>query len=129
MPTLLVVDDEPAIRELLRRAFCEPEVALRSAASAAEGVDSFSRSRPDVVIMDVNLGSQSGLETFSQLQKIDARVPVIVITGEGSTETAIKAMAQVAYEYLRKPFSLNELRSIVFRAFEVSRLMRVRFRR
>jgi two-component system, NtrC family, nitrogen regulation response regulator GlnG len=125
MPTLLVVDDEPSILYFFRQAFCEPEVTLLTASSAAEGVETVIRDRPDVVILDVDLPDASGLETFRRVHKIDTKIPVIFITGHGTTATAIEAMRMGAYEYLLKPLELDQLTDLVARAFEISRLMRV----
>jgi nitrogen regulation protein NR(I) len=125
MPTLLVVDDEPSILYFFRQAFCEPEVTLLTASSAAEGVEAVTRDRPDVVILDINLPDASGLETFRRVHEIDPKVPVIFITGHGTMATAIEAMRLGAYEYLLKPLELDQLTDLVERAFAISRLMRV----
>src|SRR4051794_37058760 len=125
MPTLLVVDDEPSILYFFRQAFCEPEVTLLTASSAAEGVETVRRDRPDVVILDVDLPDAPGLEAFRRVHEIDTRIPVIFITGHGTTATAIEAMRMGAYEYLLKPLELDQLTDLVERAFEISRLMRV----
>jgi DNA-binding NtrC family response regulator len=125
MPTLLVIDDDPAIHGVFRQAFAPAEATLHSATSASEGVEALAQFKPDAVILDVHLGKQSGLETFRQIHELDPRVPVIFITGEGTTATAIEAMALGAYDYLLKPFGISQMRAIVFRAFEVSRLMRI----
>lgn len=125
MPTLLVIDDEPSILHFFRRAFPEPEVNVITSASAAEGIEKVAEHRPDVVILDINLGDESGLETFDRIRSIDARIPVIFITGHGTTATAIEAMRLGAYEYLLKPLELDHLCDVVARAFEISRLMRV----
>ena len=125
MPTLLVVDDEPSILYFFRQAFEEPEVTLHTASSAAEGLATLQAVRPDVVILDINLSDASGLDTFKQVREIDPRIPVIFITGHGTTATAIEAMRLGAYEYLLKPLELDQLTGLVHRAFEISRLMRV----
>jgi two-component system nitrogen regulation response regulator GlnG len=125
MPILLVVDDEPSILYFFRQAFCEPEVTLLTASSAAEGVETVIRDRPDVIILDIDLPDASGLDTFRRIHKIDTRIPVIFITGHGTTATAIEAMRLGAYEYLLKPLELDQLLDLVERAFEISRLMRV----
>src|SRR4051794_26447800 len=124
MPTLLVVDDEPAILHAFARAFREPGVELLTASTAAEGLEKFNRNKPDAVVLDVHLPDQSGLEAFRTIQTIDARVPVIFITGHGTTDTAIEAIKLGAYDYLLKPLELTQLREIVRRAFEISRLSR-----
>src|SRR3954471_23520881 len=125
MPPLLVVDDEPSILHFFRRAFPGPDVTLVTASSAATGVDTAARERPDVVILDVNLPDGSGLEAFRRIHAADPKIPVIFITGHGTTSTAIEAMRMGAYEYLLKPLELDQLTDLVERAFEISRLMRV----
>ncbi len=125
MPTLLVVDDEPSILHFFRRAFQEPEIILLTALSASEGVDKVMRERPDVVILDLNLPDESGLDAFRRIHRIDAKIPVIFITGHGTTAAAIEAMRLGAYEYLLKPLELDQLCDVVGRAFEISRLMHV----
>ena len=125
MPTLLVIDDEPSILHFFRRAFPGPEVTLLTASSAAEGLERVSRDRPDVVILDINLPDESGLEAFRRIHQVAPKIPVIFITGHGTTATAIEAMRLGAYEYLLKPLELDHLCDLVERAFEISRLMRV----
>jgi two-component system nitrogen regulation response regulator GlnG len=125
MPKLLVVDDEPSILHFFRRAFPGPDVELLTAQSAGDGLAAVARDRPDVVVLDINLAGESGLETFRKVHELDAKVPVIFITGHGTADTAIEAMRLGAYEYLLKPLELDHLTELVERAFEISRLMRV----
>jgi two-component system nitrogen regulation response regulator GlnG len=125
VPTLLVVDDEPSILHFFRRAFPATEVDLITASSADEGLEQVRSSEPDVIILDVDLAGQSGLELFRRIKELDSRVPVIFITGHGTTATAIEAMQLGAYEYVLKPLELDHLLDLVDRAFEISRLMKV----
>jgi DNA-binding NtrC family response regulator len=125
MPKLLVVDDEPSILHFFRRAFPGPDVTLLTAASAAEGLAAVERERPDVVILDIDLGGESGLDLFRRVHEVDPKIPVVFITGHGTADTAIEAMQLGAYEYLLKPLELEHLTDLVDRAFEISRLMRV----
>src|SRR5712692_2992061 len=92
MPTLLVIDDEPAIREAICLALDGREATVRTAASAAEGLEKLAQCQPDVVMLDVNLPDLSGLELFRQIHQLDPRMPAIFMTGEGTTGTAIQAM-------------------------------------
>lgn len=124
MPTLLVVDDEPTIQHAFQRAFRGGEMELRTAITAAEAVELVTREHPDVVVLDVRLPDATGLETYHRLRAIDARVPVILVTGHGTTELAIEAMKAGAYEYLLKPLELAEIRAVIERAVQSSRLMR-----
>src|SRR4051794_32748960 len=125
MPKLLVVDDEPSILHFFRRAFAGPDVALLTAASAAEGLAAVERERPDVVVLDIDLAGESGLDLFRRVHRVDPKIPVVFITGHGTADTAIEAMQLGAYEYLLKPLELDHLTELIGRAFEISRLMRV----
>src|SRR5262249_52781530 len=125
VPTLLVIDDEPSILHAFRRAFRDPSLTLLTASTAAEGLDLLVRNRPDVALLDIHLPDQSGLDAFRRIKEIDARIPVVFITGHGTTETAIEAMKLGAYDYLLKPLDLVPLRELVTRALEISRLMHV----
>ena len=79
---------------------------------------------PDVILLDLRLPDQSGLEVFQQIRRIDARVPVIFVTIAKGADTAIEAMKQGAYDYLFKPIGLHQLRRVVSEAIEVARRMR-----
>lgn len=124
MPTLLVIDDEPAIRHAFERAFRPPETVVFTATTAAEGLDAVKRRAPDVVVLDVHLPDATGLDTFRRLKALDARVPVVLVTGHGTTDLAIAAMKEGAYEYLLKPLELPDLRKLIERAALSSALMR-----
>ena len=124
MPTLLLIDDEPAIHDILRTVVQEMGIRLMSANTAKEGLAVCSREKPEVVVLDIGLPDLSGLETFRQLHQIDARIPVIFITGAGTTATAIEAMSLGAFEYVLKPFDFISLGKLITRALEVARLMR-----
>lgn len=125
MPSLLVVDDEPSILYFFGQAFAESDLSLLTASTAAEAMDVVARDSPDVIILDIDLPDASGLDLFRRIHKADTKVPIIFITGQGTTSTAIEAMQLGAYEYLLKPLELDQLLDLVERAFEISRLMRV----
>jgi two-component system nitrogen regulation response regulator GlnG len=125
MPVLLVIDDERSILECFRYAFPEPEVTLVTATSAAEGLKCYSQAPPDAAIVDVHLPDLSGLELVRRLREVDARVPIILMTGQGTAATAIEAMRLGAYDYILKPLDLDHLETLIQQAFGISRLMRV----
>ena len=124
MPKLLLIDDEPVIQHAFRKAFHPPEYETRTARTAAEGIDLLHTERPDAIVLDVHLPDADGLTAFERLKQVDARVPVILITGHGTTDLAIEAMRRGAFDYLLKPLPYEELRALVARACESSRLMR-----
>ncbi len=123
--TLLVVDDEPNIVFSLKETLSSPKLNVISAGTAREGIDLVKQKRPDVVILDVRLPDQSGLDAYDKIRQIDPRLPVIIMTAFARTETAIEAMRRGAYEYLVKPVDFKRLKEVVGKAIEVSRLSRV----
>ena len=125
MPTLLIVDDEPSILTAFRRAFRDWPLNLVTAETAYDGLALAREHHSDVIILDVRLPDMSGLEALRSLRALDARSPVIFITGKSTTDTAIEAMKLGAYEYLLKPLELAQLRQVIQRALDISRLMHV----
>ncbi len=125
MPSLLIIDDEKNIRFSLERSLASEQVEVFSAGTAREGLLAVHEARPDAVLLDIRLPDQSGLDVLKQIHDFDPRVPVIMITAHGTTDNAIEAMKRGAFDYLLKPFDLAQLRGLVDRALETSRLARV----
>jgi two-component system nitrogen regulation response regulator GlnG len=125
MPRLLVVDDEENVLYSFRRGLAGPGLEIVTASDGATAIESVSQARPDSVILDVRLPDMSGLEVFDRLRRIDARIPVIVVTAHATTDTAIDAMKRGAFEYLVKPVDIHQLRSLVAKSLELSRLQHV----
>jgi two-component system response regulator AtoC len=125
MPVLLIVDDEPAILHAFNRAFSGGGISVRTATTAAEGIAAIAADPPDVVVLDIHLPDATGLDTFHRIHSIDARIPVLLITGHGTTLLAIEAIKEGAFEYLLKPLELSTLRVAIERAVQSSLLMRV----
>jgi two-component system nitrogen regulation response regulator GlnG len=123
VPTLLIVDDEPAIRYSFQRAFEGDGMRVRTARTAAEGLYEVRQETPDVVVLDLQLPDRSGLDVFQELHAEYPRLPVIFITAHGTTETAIEAMKHGAFDYLVKPVDVDRLGQIVDRAVDAARLM------
>jgi two-component system nitrogen regulation response regulator GlnG len=125
MGRLLVIDDDPFILECFRVLFVKAEATVATAETAAEGLRLFTEDRPDVVMLDIRLPDQSGLDVFRQLHDLDPKVPVILMTGNGTTETAIEAMRLGAFDYMVKPLDPEPLRQLIQAAFEMNRLTQV----
>ncbi len=125
MAHLLLIDDEPAlIPTQMRQAFSAATHTLEVAHTGAEGLDSVRARPPNVILLDLRLPGQSGLEVYQQIRAIDARIPVIFVTLSTAADTAIEAMQLGAYDYLFKPLQLHELQRVVGEALEVARRMR-----
>lgn len=125
MPMLLVVDDEPNILYTITETLAAPDVRVLPASSALAGIEAVRLHRPDAVLLDVRLPDMSGLEAFRRIRAIDPRLPVVIMTAFTTTETAIEAIKQGAFEYLVKPVDYSRLQDVVDRAIEVSRMNRV----
>ncbi len=121
---LLIIDDEADILRSFRRIFETPELEVHTAGSGEEGLQAIPRLRPGVVIMDVRMGGISGLETLRRLRELDARLPVIMMTAYGTTQTAIEAMKLGAFDYLLKPFDIPKMKQVVAEALAAARQMR-----
>lgn len=124
MPKLLVVDDDTLILDCFRYAFPEERVAIRTASTAADALSLFQRESFDAVITDVRLPDLSGLKLLENFQRLDHKVPVVLMTGHGTANTAIEAMRSGAFEYLLKPLDIDLLQSVIDRALETSRMTR-----
>ena len=125
MPRVLVVDDDRAVRHLIGEAFADSKYEVIAAGSVKEAIEQMQIELPDVVLLDIQLPDASGLEAFSRFKEIDGQLPVIYITGSGTSDTAIEAMKIGAFDYLLKPLDLQQVFHTVEQAAEVRRLARV----
>src|SRR6266850_1929981 len=125
MAQLLIIDDDPElIREKVCHVFPAPAHQVTTACTGADGIDRLSATPPDVVLLDLRLPDQTGLEVLAKIRQIDARIPVVFVTSARSADAAIEAMRQGAYDYLLKPLDLQILDRVVHEALKVARLMR-----
>ncbi len=124
MPKLLVVDDDGLILDCFRYAFPEEQYTIDTATSATDAMALFRQHSFDAVITDIRLPDASGLSLLQELHDLDRKVPVILMTGQGTANTAIEAMRKGAFEYLLKPLDLDLLQSAIDRALETSRMIR-----
>ena len=109
MARLMIVDDERSVRELITR-YTQTQghepVAYSSGRSA---IDAFEQNPPDLLIVDLRIGDMDGLDVIKACKAKSADLPVIMITGHASVETAVEVMRLGAYDYLTKPFELEDL--------------------
>ena len=124
MDKLLLIDDEDDVRYSFKRIFSSPDLNLETAASGEEGLKVIKSFQPDLVLMDVRMGGINGLEPLRRIRQDDAKLPVIMMTAYGTTQTAIDAMKLGAYDYLLKPFDVPKLKQIVAAALKAARDMR-----
>lgn len=125
MAHLLLIDDDPDIvAEQVRSAFPAPGHRFDMALSGADGLKQIAANPPDVILLDLRLPDQSGLEVYEQIRRTDARISVIFITTAMGADAAIEAMKLGAYDYLFKPLNLLQLRRVVGEALDVTERMR-----
>jgi two-component system nitrogen regulation response regulator GlnG len=125
MARLLVIDDEPNLQYSLVKSLSSETLEVATAGTARLGIEAVRRQPPDAVILDVRLPDQPGLEAFEEIRRIDPRLPVIIITAFSTADTAIEATKRGAFEYLLKPVDFHQLRELVIKAIELSRLRHV----
>jgi two-component system response regulator RegA len=107
-PTLLVVEDDQWLRERLVRAFCDRGFAAQGAASTAEALER-SEEAPELAVVDLRIGDESGLEVLRALLEKDPATRVVMLTGYGSIATAVEAMRLGAVHYLTKPADADQI--------------------
>src|SRR5213595_1752705 len=122
--TILVVDDEEIMREILETLLTREGYDVRVASSGAEGLE-MARALPfDAAIVDIIMPGLDGIATLDELKRIDEDLNVIIITAYASIETAIAAMKRGAFDYITKPFKNDEVLIVVRNALERNRLVR-----
>src|SRR3989442_11556275 len=121
--TILVVDDEEIMREILETLLTREGYDVRVASSGAEGLE-LARSLPfDAAIVDIMMPGLDGIATLDELKRIDEDLAVIIITAYASVESAISAMKAGAFDYITKPFKNDEVLVVVRNAMERRRLV------
>jgi DNA-binding NtrC family response regulator len=121
---LLIVDDDEVLREALVRRFQRDGLAVAAAGSAEEALPRIERTPFDVALFDLHLPGMSGLDLLARFKEAQPDAEVLLLTAHGSIETAIRAMRGGAYDYLTKPFQLNDLDAHVHKAHEKVQLAR-----
>ncbi|HLW73469.1 MAG TPA: sigma 54-interacting transcriptional regulator, partial [Gammaproteobacteria bacterium] len=113
-----IVDDDPALRWVMDEALKEAGFAVRLYASAEEARQALSSAPPAVLVTDVRLPGESGFELLEVLRREHPKLPVIVVTAHADLESAVAAYQGGAFEYLPKPFDIDELTALVNRALQ-----------
>ena len=120
---VMVVDDDAAVCWALEQALREEGHRVKVVADAGAARRSISRQRPDLVLTDIRMPGESGLDLLADLQARYSHLPVIVMTAHGTMETAIEAVKRGAFDYLPKPIDLDRLGPLVKRALGEDRLV------
>ena len=121
---LLIVDDEADVAYSFQRVLAEEPVEVVGVTSGLEGLKRLKKEAYDLVLLDVRIGTEHGIEIFRQIRKEHPKQLVIVMTAHGTAQTAIEAMKLGAFDYILKPFDVSELLSILRRALQTAASMR-----
>ncbi len=120
-PTVLIVDDERTLARAVKAFLAESGYEAEVAGDAETALALVERLRPDVVFTDVRLPGMSGIDLLRRIREFDAAIPVIIMTAHGTIEGAVEAVKLGAFDYLKKPVDLEELKLLADRAREQSR--------
>ena len=121
-PRILVVDDEVSIRESLRGILQDEGYLVSVAASGEQALDEVTKDPPDLMLLDIWLPGIDGLAVLGEIKKIYANLPVIIISGHGNIDTAVRATKLGAFDYVEKPLSLERIVVSVQNGLEFFRL-------
>jgi two-component system, NtrC family, response regulator PilR len=117
MASVLVIDDERSLLEMIEILLTRSGHDVLTASSAAQALEVFGAKAPEIVLLDLRLGNDDGLEVLQALKERDPNVPIIVITAYSTWDNAVQAMRLGAYDFIKKPFEDNDhIREVVSRA-------------
>jgi DNA-binding NtrC family response regulator len=119
---ILVIDDEKLIRWTLEQHLAKEGFEVLTADSAEKGIEIISEEAPDLILLDNRLPEMTGLELLEKLNVPERSLMVIMITAYGLVETAVRAMKLGAYDYISKPFNLEEITFVIRKALEAGSL-------
>ncbi|MDF3605715.1 sigma-54 dependent transcriptional regulator [Paracoccus sp. DMF-8] len=126
MNDILIVDDEKDIRELVSDILRDEGFATRMAANSDQAIAELNSAEPALMVLDIWLkdSRMDGIDILKQVKRNNPDVPVIIISGHGNIEIAVAAIKQGAYDFIEKPFNIDQLMVVVNRAMETNRLRR-----
>src|SRR5436190_8899392 len=119
MPTILIIDDNETIRDGLAHTVKKLGHEAITATGGIAGIEAFKAKRPDFVISDLKMEGPSGVDVLRALTALDPDVPIMIITGFGTVETAVEAMKLGAFDFITKPIQSEVVRLKVERALEL----------
>src|SRR5689334_20304308 len=124
MPDILIIDDEKAIRKTLGEILSFEGYKIHEAADREEGLKKFKDKSYDVVLCDIKMPKVDGIEFLQRAGETNADVPIIMISGHGTIETAVEAVKKGAFDYISKPPDLNRMLITIRNAMDKSTLSR-----
>ena len=126
MSDILIVDDEKDIRELISEILIDEGYSTRMSSNSADCLSQVHKEPPDLLILDIWLkdSNMDGIDILKKVKVDYPHLPVVIISGHGNIEIAVSAIKQGAYDFIEKPFNIEQLLVVVRRAMETSSLRR-----
>ena len=124
MAKILVIDDEQAIRKALKEILEYEKHDVELAKDGFEGLEAIKKNKYDLVLLDIKMPKLDGIEVLKKIQEIKPDLPVVMITGHGTVETAVEAIKLGAYDFLEKPLELNRLLVTIRNSLEREHLVK-----
>jgi nitrogen regulation protein NR(I) len=121
---ILIIDDDDQLRRSFEKLLAAEGFSVSSAPSGEKGLQLLSENLPDLVILDMRLPGMNGLETYRAIHDVEPKLPVIIMTAYGTTETAIEATKMGAFDYVLKPFDIPDMLTVIREALEAGHFMR-----
>lgn len=119
---ILAADDEPNVQSLLKNILTKEGYQVLIAGNGQEAVDLYKKHNPDLIFLDVRMPVLDGLEAFKAIRYENQDVLIIMMTAYGTVETAVSAMKMGAFDYIVKPFNIEEIKVVVKKALEMRRI-------
>ena len=125
MHKILIIDDEKDICFLISEILKDEEYITTSALNSDDAIKKFNENKPDLIILDVWLSNSKldGIELLKEFKSLDKTIPIIIISGHGTVDLAVKSIKNGAYDFLEKPFNSDKLIILANRAIESSKLI------
>ena len=123
MDRVLIIDDEPSVVNFLSILLQREGYEVITAGSGPEALKKFRENPADVVLVDLKMPEMDGLQVLSKIKSMDNETPVIIMTAYASIESAIEAMRKGAFDYVMKPFKVDEIALVVKRALQERKLI------
>ena len=124
MAKILIIDDDAQLRNSFEKLLSAEKHLVRTAPTGEKGLEAVREDSPDLAILDVRLPGMDGLQTFKAIRLVEPKLPAIIMTAYGTTNTAIEATKLGAFDYVLKPFDIPEMLTLIDRALEAGRMMR-----
>ncbi|MBF0376141.1 MAG: sigma-54-dependent Fis family transcriptional regulator [Desulfamplus sp.] len=123
MKKILIIDDDKQLSLSFRKILGQDGYETHAAYTGNEGIAMVDIVKPDLVVLDIRLPDMSGMEVFEAIHPKHPKLPIIIITAHGTTETAIQAMKNGAFDYIYKPFDVPEMLILIEKGLEAGRCM------